>query len=485
MIATTLNPAIFKFRHPQNPFKPTKLRYPFAAINCKAEQSKESGTSSRGGAVEDNPKSGNGNGRRPPIRKSKGKRGAYGTSRKSILKKSFSQEQIFFTSPIADDPVVAIIGGGISGILCALALEKRGIRSTVFDTGMHGLGGRLGTRTIDSQPLVFDHAAQFFTASDPRFRELVDGWLEKGLICEWNGQIGELEAGRFVPFPSTPVKYVGVHGMRPLADAILSKLIMIVQSTAASVIRPCWISTLEPYNGMWHLSENGKPRGQFDAIVIAHNGNLKQMAWSLSVRLELSSIWALLAAFEEPLSLQSHSSIPFEGAFVRGDDALSWMANNTKKLFPLQSRRPDCWTFFSSAAYGKRNKVPQENIPNVTADKVKKEMLQVTVLQLPTIAGVYRGAALPTNTPGLPCIFDPHGRAGICGDWLLGSSVEAASLSGMALANHIADFIQSGGAQPEDFAVGLHDEFHPIKGHDIGQFPGLDTKEEVSAVLSM
>lgn len=25
---------------------------------------------------------------------------------------------------------------------------------------------------------------------------------------------------------------------------------------------------------MWHLSENGKPCGEFDAIVIAHNGNL-------------------------------------------------------------------------------------------------------------------------------------------------------------------------------------------------------------------
>ena len=32
----------------------------------------------------------------------------------------------------------------------------------------------------------------------------------------------------------------------------------------------------------------------------------------------------------------------------------------------------------------------------------------------------HRGAALPTNTPGIPCIFDPQGRAGICGDWLLG-----------------------------------------------------------------
>lgn len=40
-----------------------------------------------------------------------------------------------------------------------------------------------------------------------------------------------------------------------------------------NLVRPCWISKLEPLNGMWHLSENGTPRGQFDVIVIAHNGN--------------------------------------------------------------------------------------------------------------------------------------------------------------------------------------------------------------------
>lgn len=51
---------------------------------------------------------------------------------------------------------------------------------------------------------------------------------------------------------------------------------------------------------------------------------------------------------------------------------------------------------------------------------------------------ICRGAALPTNTPDIPCIFDPHGRAGICGDWLTGSSLEAAFLSGKALANHVS-----------------------------------------------
>lgn len=51
-----------------------------------------------------------------------------------------------------------------------------------------------------------------------------------------------------------------------------------------------------------------------------------------------------------------------------------------------------------------------------------------------------RGAALPVNSPNVPCIFDPQGRAGICGDWLLGSSLESAALSGLAMANHVRFF---------------------------------------------
>lgn len=81
--------------------------------------------------------------------------------------------------------------------------------------------------------------------------------------------------------------------------------------------------------------------------------------WCLQT-LELSSIWALLAAFEDPLPIPKIGGVgSFEGAFVKGVDSLSWMANNTSKLFPFENNIPQCWTFFSTAAYGKANKVPQ------------------------------------------------------------------------------------------------------------------------------
>ncbi|GAV74196.1 LOW QUALITY PROTEIN: NAD_binding_8 domain-containing protein, partial [Cephalotus follicularis] len=421
------------------------------------------------------------------------KRSSYGTSRRSVLKKTFSQEQVTFSVPVSDDPHVAVIGGGMAGLVCALNLDKKGVKSTVFDTGLHGLGGRMGTRIIGPQPLIFDHSAQFFTVSNPEFAKMVNDWLEEGLVRQWQGTIGELEeGGRFVQLPSSTPRYIAVKGMRSLADSLLS------QTRMVSLVRPCWISKLEPFNGMWHLSENGIPHGQFDAIVIAHNGKCANRLLASSglpliarqmKRLELSSIWALLAAFEDPLPITDGPlRIPFEGAFVKGISSLSWMANNSMKLLGPQSNGPHCWTFFSTAAYGKSNKVPQENIPAATAARVTAGMLEGVEAALGLSKGSLPkpfysrvqlwGAALPINTPGIDCIFDPHGRAGI-GDWLLGSNLESAALSGMAIANQIADYIQSGGACTEEFAVGLHNEFRPLDGHDIGQFPGLvSTKQE-------
>ncbi|KDO48751.1 hypothetical protein CISIN_1g037580mg, partial [Citrus sinensis] len=123
---------------------------------------------------------------------------------------------------------------------------------------------------------------------------------------------------------------------------------------------------LEPFNGMWHLSLNGKPRGQFDVVIVAHNvpscndrkcanqllgsSGLPQIARQMK-RLELSSIWALLAAFEDLLPLGT-------------------------KLLSSQSDAPHCWTSSTLQLYGKRNKIPQEIIPTATAEKVKTGMLE-------------------------------------------------------------------------------------------------------------
>ncbi|KIY94403.1 hypothetical protein MNEG_13559 [Monoraphidium neglectum] len=138
---------------------------------------------------------------------------------------------------MSNDPCVAIIGGGLSGLVCGQALARRGIRSVVFDTGEHSVGGRLATRAsaagsfrqewvppaLQGADLAFDHAAQYFTATDPRFKAMVDEWVAAGAVREWRGPVGTLQDGCFEALPADgPTRYIATGGMASLAKHLAS-----------------------------------------------------------------------------------------------------------------------------------------------------------------------------------------------------------------------------------------------------------------------
>ncbi len=100
-----------------------------------------------------------------------------------------------FTTPFPSDPHIAIIGGGIAGLACALELSALGIRNTVFDTGEHGVGGRAATRSTADGSLMtgggmavppgvhmaFDHAAQYISLKN---NDVSKVWMV------WVGSVG-------------------------------------------------------------------------------------------------------------------------------------------------------------------------------------------------------------------------------------------------------------------------------------------------------
>ncbi len=94
---------------------------------------------------------------------------------------------------------------------------------------------------------------------------------------------------------------------------------------------------------------------------------------------------------------------------------------------------------------------------------------------LPACRSQLWGAALPLNTPGVECIYDPLSRVGVCGDWLMGSSMQAAVVSGIALAQRIAAARDTPVQQHASLALGLQEEFRPVQGAAFGQFPAAGT----------
>ena len=80
------------------------------------------------------------------------------------------------------DDAVAVIGAGVAGLSCAVALSRalpeREIRRLIFDQGSRGRGDgrRRPARARTTTRWCSITACQFFTASDPEFKAVCARW---------------------------------------------------------------------------------------------------------------------------------------------------------------------------------------------------------------------------------------------------------------------------------------------------------------------
>ena len=105
---------------------------------------------------------------------------------------------------LATDARVAVVGGGLSGSLCALSLAARGVPCCVYDQGASG--GRFGGSAQRERPEL---GAQFFRASSDRFRSLLGELEKRNLVGRWRvaperfGLLGS-HGGGFLPREAVP-----------------------------------------------------------------------------------------------------------------------------------------------------------------------------------------------------------------------------------------------------------------------------------------
>jgi len=373
---------------------------------------------------------------------------------------------------------VAIIGGGVAGLACAKRLGTLGISATVFDTGKHGPGGRASSRMWRDH--VVDHAAQFVVTTDPAFSKAI---ATSGAAKRFgkDGRFGTLGKYGYTPIVDAVDRWVGVEGMGSIVRELAKDL---------DVKQNVWVP---PSNGLryraqggWSVvvpGEHGK-RGleHFDAAVIAHNGkcadrltsniparelhalvrtnfaaNLPRLSAPGSGTFTLNQIYSLLV--EMPKGVMPDN---FDAAFVEDEPSLRWLSSNTGK-FGHAENSPDieAWTVLSSASFAKQHKVPQENIPVAKEREVTALLLQAVERLVGLSVGALSGkescvsatklqlwgAALPINrwasNDGADFVWAAKHNIGVAGDWLSASperasTIEAAWLSGVRLAEHMA-----------------------------------------------
>lgn len=319
---------------------------------------------------------------------------------------------------------VAVIGAGLAGLACARRLGAAGVHARVFEA-RRAPGGRLATRRF--AVASFDHGAQYLTACDAGFRELLARAAAAGAAGRWEPAWSQREGRGEL--------WVGLPAMSALPRHL-----------AAGIEVECGVRVVRlerGRNGWTLLDDRGAAHADFTAVALALPAplaaSLARARTPLAARVEsvpMAPCWAALVAFDGPLA-----GLP-DASFV-GDPVLSWFARNGSK--PGRDAR-DAWVLQASPGWSRVEfDQPARSVMRALLDRFSERVGRALPRTL--VADAHRWPHARAEAPlGEPCLFDADAGLGFCGDWCLGARAEAAWLSGAALGAALAEARQASGS---------------------------------------
>lgn len=216
-----------------------------------------------------------------------------------------------------------VVGAGISGLLAADRLSQAGFSVTVVDKA-RAVGGRMATRRIGEA--VCDHGAQFLTARDPHFKQLLDQWESRGLLSRWGD--GIFHGTPSPPFAVGGSLYRGHPSMTSIAKGYASSL---------NVVLGSHIVSLASDGKQWSATTEAGSRFDTDAVILTpplpqsmavlERGGIElpdEMSAELSA-VVYQPVIALLAVLDRA------SGVPEPGGIFPESDVIRWIADNRQK----------------------------------------------------------------------------------------------------------------------------------------------------------
>jgi predicted NAD/FAD-dependent oxidoreductase len=325
---------------------------------------------------------------------------------------------------------IAVIGAGMAGLTAARALTDAGHEVRVFERASHP-GGRIATRVVrgvelprtGTVDLAFDHGAQYFTARDPRFLNLIEEWLARRVAAKWYGRIVAFDAEGWEEIEGGTERYVAAPSMRALGAHLASGLAVELDARIAALER-----LPSPRMGWRVRTHNARSAGEFDRVVVAvpprQARTLVPADSPLASRLErvnTQPCWAAMVAFEESVTPR------FDAAFVAGS-ALGWIARNSSK--PKRDRT-EAWVLHATREWSAAHAEDRSDTVGPFLLESFADLIRAG-LPRPFFLAAHRwreAAADPPLSAG--ALHDGERGLAVCGDWCAGSRVEDAYVSGL------------------------------------------------------
>jgi photolyase PhrII len=312
-----------------------------------------------------------------------------------------------------DLPSVAVIGAGLSGLMCARTLADHGVPVTVFDKGRMP-GGRTAAKRLSGGRFA-DHGAPKLEIGDPRLAAYLDAWHELGVLDAWTpaGHGRSWQVAR----PTT----------RGLAQYLAEPL---------DVRQGAAVTELQRGGTGWLLAADGETHGPFDRVIVTapapqaaelierHAPALAEQARHAAYR----PIMSALAVFDRPLDAAHDLLLPADAP------VLEKAVRDSAK--PGRDPVADVWALHATADWSEAHK-------NDEFDPIAHALLDALRRQLPglpepqQLIGHRWLYGQVTQPVGEDCLFDAALGLGACGDWCLGPSAGDALLSGTAAAGRV------------------------------------------------
>lgn len=323
---------------------------------------------------------------------------------------------------------IAIIGTGLAGLSAAQTLNAAGHDVQLFDKS-RGSGGRMASKRSDAGSL--DLGAQYFTARDRRFVEVVQQWQARGWVEEWTPSLYNSQAGQLSPSPDEQVRWVGTPRMSAITRALLGALPVHFSCRITEVFRGDQYWTL--------LDADGESHGPFSHVLIATPAPQASALLAAAPKLAgaaasvvMEPTWAVALAFDHPLDTR------VEGCFVQ-DSPLDWLARNRSK--PGRDRQLDTWVLHATSAWSRQHLDQPKEAVIEQLHGAFAEMIGCAVPP-PSFTLAHRWLyARPAQAHQWGALADADLGLYACGDWCLSGRVEGAWLSGQDAARRLLEHL--------------------------------------------